>query len=81
MDRYLVDVGRALEILNRALDTELFEDLSKHSRKWNVYDDDLTNDREAAIRIADTLDTVRCQLSTLQEEVNNALYLLKGENE
>lgn len=64
----IVNVGRALEKLETVLDHDIFDDLSKHSAKW-----DSEHEKEA-----DTLYTTRCQLSSIHNQLWDVFGLLKG---
>ena len=60
------DLGRAREALNKILEHDLFDDLSKHSREWKS-EDEIESDK---------LDDIRCKLSWIEDELHYVMGIL-----
>jgi hypothetical protein len=59
----IVAIGRAQQKMREILDHEIFDTLSKHNPYW---------DHDTDSEVADKLDTIRRQLSGIQDVIHDA---------
>jgi|SRR6185503_9461591 len=59
--------GRAIEILHKILEDDIFDTLSKHNPWWTHEDE----------KIYEKLDDLRCKFMWVEEEIRNAMYLIE----